>query len=397
MEELSARARGLVPSATIAMNRRARELAAAGRDVIDLSVGEPDFPTPPFVREAAKAAIDAGYSRYTPVAGYPELRDAVRRKLARENGLDYADPEVMVSCGAKHSIANVLLALVDPGDEVLIPAPYWVSYAELARLAGGIPVILPTRAAEGWKLDPATLKAALGPKSRVLVLCSPSNPTGAVYGAQELAALAAELEGADRLWVLSDEIYEHISMSGSHASPASIPSLRDRCALVNGVSKSYAMTGWRIGYLAAPETLVRACTDIQGQMTTNASSIAQRAAMAALDGGAAAVAEMAAAFRHRRGLALAAAAALPGSSIVPPEGAFYLFPDLSSHFGKSLGARKVLGSAGLCSLFLEEAGVATVPGAAFGEDACVRISFASSEEKVAEGIRRMAEVLSGLR
>jgi aspartate aminotransferase len=378
------------------MNQRARSLRESGVDVVDLTVGEPDFPTPELVREAAKRAIDAGFTRYTPVAGYTELREAVSRKLLRENGLSYPADRVIVSNGAKHCIANALLALVDPGDEVIVPAPYWVSYVELVKLAGGRPVVLATRAAEAYKLDPGRLEAAMGPRTKALILCSPSNPAGLVYSRGELAAFAAVLERHPRVWVLSDEVYEHINYGAGHASIASFPAVADRVALVNGVSKAYAMTGWRIGYLAGAAPLIKACTDLQGQMTTNASSIAQRAALAALDSGTAEVEPMRAAFLLRRDLVAGALAAMPGLSFVLPQGAFYFFPDISSFYGKSLGERKVASSEDMAGLLLEEGRVATVPGSAFGDDACLRLSFASSEERLAEGLRRIGGTLARL-
>jgi aspartate aminotransferase len=397
VEQLSARVRSLSPSRTIAMNQRARGLRESGVDVIDLTVGEPDFPTPERVREAAKRAIDEGNNFYTPVAGYNDLREAVSRKLERENGLRYPSSRVMVSGGAKHCIANALLALVDPGDEVVIPAPHWVSYSELVKLAGGLPVSLPTKASEGYKLDPEALEAAMSPRTKALILCSPSNPTGAVYSRAELEGLAAVLDRRPRAWVLSDEVYEHIDYTGrAHASPAAIPAIADRTVLVNGVSKSYAMTGWRIGYLAGPEALVKACVDLQGQMTTNASSIAQRAAFAALESGTALIGGMLAAFRRRRDMVVKAALSLPGLSLIEPEGAFYIFPDVSAHFGKAWGGKAIGGSDDFAEFLLEEARVAVVPGSAFGDDASIRVSFASADERLAEAFERMGSALAKL-
>ncbi|MGA2546783.1 MAG: pyridoxal phosphate-dependent aminotransferase [Rectinemataceae bacterium] len=402
VEQLSARVRNLSPSRTIAMNQRARKLREAGVDVIDLSVGEPDFPTPEAVREAAKRAIDEGNNFYTPVAGYNDLREAVSRKLKRENGLDYPASRAMVSNGAKHCIANALLALVDPGDEVLIPAPHWVSYGELVKLAGGIPISLPTLASEGYKLQAADLEAAMGPRTKALILCTPSNPTGAVYSGSEIAGLAAVLERRPRAWVVSDEVYEHIDYVGAHASPASIPSLAERTVLINGVSKAYAMTGWRIGYLAGPDALVKACIDLQGQMTTNASSIAQRAAFAALESGTTLIGGMLEAFRRRRELVVAGVRKLPGLDLVVPEGAFYVFPDVSSYFGrKPEGSRMadgkaVQGSDDFAEFLLDEARVAVVPGSAFGDDRCVRISFASADERLVAALERLGEALQKL-
>jgi aspartate aminotransferase len=398
MEQLSSRVRDLSPSRTIAMNQRARKLREAGIDVIDLTVGEPDFPTPGAVREAAKRAIDEGNNFYTPVAGYADLREAVSRKLLRENGLEYPPSRVMVSNGAKHCIANALLALVDPGDEVLIPAPHWVSYRELVKLAGGVPVSLPTLPSEGYKLSPAALDAALGPRTKAIILCTPSNPTGAVYSRPELEGLASVLERYPGTWVISDEVYEHIDYTGApHASPASIPSLAGRTVLINGVSKAYAMTGWRIGYLAGPEGLVKACIDLQGQMTTNASSIAQRAAFAALESGTSLIGGMQEAFRRRRDLVVGLTRRLPGLELTEPDGAFYVFPDLSSYFGSRAGERAIASSDDLAEFLLETARVALVPGSAFGEDRCLRLSFASADERLKAALERMGEALARLR
>jgi aspartate aminotransferase len=397
VERLSARARNLSPSRTIAMNQRARALKEGGADVIDLTVGEPDFPTPEPVREAAKRAIDEGHNFYTPVAGYNDLREAVSRKLSRENGLDYPASRVMVSAGAKQCVANALLALAGPGDEVVIPAPHWVSYAELVKIADGVPVSPPTRASEGYKLSAGALEAAIGPRTKALVLCSPSNPTGAVYSRAELESLAAVLERNPRVWVVSDEVYEHIDYTGrEHASPASIPSIAERTVLVNGVSKSYAMTGWRIGYLAGPADLVKACVDLQGQMTTNASSIAQRAALAALESGTSLIGGMLDAFRRRRDLVVGLARKLSGFDALEPEGAFYLFPDVSAHFGKKWRGKPIAGSDDFAEFLLEEALVAVVPGSAFGDDRSIRISFASSDEKLVAAFGRMGEALAEL-
>jgi aspartate aminotransferase len=398
MEQLSARVRGLSPSGTIAMNQRARALRESGVDVIDLTVGEPDFPTPQAVREAAKAAIDEGHNRYTPVAGYNDLREAVSRKLARENGLSYPAARVMASAGAKQCVSNALLALVDPGDEVIVPSPHWVSYTELVKLADGRPVSLPTLASEGYKLRPEALESAIGERTKALILCSPCNPTGAVYSRAELEALALVLERHPRVWVISDEVYEHIDYTGlPHASPASIAGIAERTVLVNGVSKAYAMTGWRIGYLAGAAPLVKACIDLQGQMTTNASSIAQRAALAALESGTALIGGMQAAFRRRRELVMGLARALPGVETLEPQGAFYIFPDMSAYFGKSAGRSAVRGSSELAEYLLEDARVATVPGSAFGDDRCLRISFASADERLQAALGRIGESLARLR
>jgi len=390
--ELSARVRALAPSRTIAMNRLAQDLIAQGQDIVDLTVGEPDFDTPEPIREAAKAAIDSGYTRYTAVSGYEELRAAVSRKLRRENGLDYSPESVLVSSGAKHSLTNAIFALVDPGDEVLVPVPYWVSYAEEVRLAGGRVVALPTARERGYKLEPERLEAAITPLTKALVLCSPCNPSGAVYSASELLALAEVLERHPRVWVVSDEVYEHIEYGAGHASPASIPSLAGRCALVNGVSKAYAMTGWRIGYLAGPLELVKACAKLQGQMTSNASSIAQRAAIAALDSDPAIVASMVAEFRRRRDLSVEALSRIGGLSLLSPEGAFYLFPQVSA-LPVWKAAPEGERSDAVSKYLLEKARVATVPGSAFGDDSSIRLSFASSEGRLREAYARIASLL----
>lgn len=409
MSELSARVGAIEPSRTIAMNQRARELRESGVDVVDLSVGEPDFPTPLPVREAAKRAVDEGHSRYTPVAGYRELREAVSRKLCRENGLDYEASCVMASCGAKHCLANAILALVDPGDEVIIPSPRWVSYAELVRLAGGVPIPVETKSEEGYKLSPAALEAAAGPRTKLLILCTPSNPTGAVYSAFELTALAEAMARYPRIWMLSDEVYEHIDYTGRpHASPASIAAIRERTVIVNGVSKAYAMTGWRIGYLAGPENLVKACIDLQGQMTTNATAVAQRAAIAALDSGTALIGGMIEAFLARRELVVSGLGAIEGVRVLPPEGAFYVFPDMSRFYGMAAKAgaargggigsgKPIRGSDDLADYLLEAARVAVVPGSAFGDDRCIRVSFATGEDRLREGIERIGAALEGLR
>ena len=397
MQQLSARILALSPSSTIAMNQRARALREAGVDVIDLTVGEPDFPTPLPVREAAKRAIDEGNNFYTPVAGYNDLREAVSRKLGRENSLDYPASRVMVSNGAKHCVANALLALVDPGDEVVVPAPHWVSYTELVKLAGGRPVSVPTLASEGYKLSPAALDAAMGPRTKALILCSPSNPTGAVYSAAELAALGAVLERHPRAWVISDEVYEHIDYTGMpHASPAAVPGLEDRTVLVNGVSKAYAMTGWRIGYLAGPRELVAACIDLQSQMTTNASSIAQRAAFAAIESGTSLIGGMLSSFRRRRSLVVSGVSALPGFALREPEGAFYVFPDVSAHFGRKWAGREIASSDDFSDFLLDRARVAVVPGSAFGDDRCIRISFACADDKLEAAIARIGSTLHTL-
>jgi len=396
MSALSSRAAGIEPSRTIAMNQRARELKAAGRDIVDLTVGEPDFHPPAHVREAAACAIAEGADRYTPVAGETALREAVSRKLLRDAGLSYPASRVLVSCGAKSALSNALLAMAGPGDEVLIPTPAWLSYAEMAKLAGAVPVLEPTLAADGYKLRPERLAAAVTPRTRVLILCSPCNPTGAVYSRPELEALAAVLERFPDVWILSDEVYESIRYVPDVPSPASIPALRDRTAVVGGLSKSHAMTGWRLGFLAGPATLVDACVAIQGQTTTCASSITQRAAIAALDGDQAPVAEMAAAFRRRRDRAYSRLAAAPGIRLRAPDGAFYLFPDVSALYGCEWSGGRIASSDDFCLYLLEEAGVALVPGSAFGDDACVRMSFAASDGAIDMALDRVEAAVRSL-
>jgi aspartate aminotransferase len=377
------------------MNELARRLKAEGKDIIDLTVGEPDFPTPPHIVAAAKRALDEGYTRYTSIPGLPELREAICGKLSRENGLEYKPESVVVSCGAKQSIANALLALVDPGDEVIIPSPCWVSYTEMAKLAGGSPVLVPTRAASGYKLSPGALEAAITPRTKALVLCSPCNPTGAVYSRGELEGLVDVLERHEGIWLVSDEVYERIDYSGKRASPAAFPPIAERCAVVNGVSKSYAMTGFRIGYLAAPAGLAAAVAKLQGQTTTSANSIAQRAALAALESDQSCVAEMVAAYARRRRLVLDRITRIPGLAAFEPEGAFYLFPEVSAlPAWKDAESRAPgSGSAAVSSWLLERASVATVPGSAFGDNGAVRISFAAAEGRLSAAFDRIEAVL----
>lgn len=400
MTQLSSRAAGIEPSRTIAMNQRARELKAAGRDIVDLTVGEPDFHPPAHVRDAAVRAIAEGADRYTPVAGEPALREAIARKLLRDAGLSYRPADIMASSGAKSALSDAILALAGPGDEVLIPTPAWLSYAEMVKLAGATPVFIPASASEGYKLSPARLASALGPalgrRVRLLILCTPSNPTGAVYSAAELAELARVLETRPDVWILSDEIYERIRYVPEVPSPASITSLFGRTVVVGGLSKSHAMTGWRLGYLAGPSEAVAACVAIQGQTTTCASSIAQRAAIAALDGDQEPVARMAAAFRARRDRACARLASIPGLRVSAPDGAFYLFPDVSSHFGKRAGGKDIRSSDDFCLYLLDSAGVALVPGSAFGDDSCVRLSFAASDAALDSALDRIEAAVRAL-
>ena len=394
--QLAQRIGSITPSKTIAMNELARSLKAAGKDVIDLTVGEPDFPTPLPILAAAKRALDEGYTRYTSVPGLPELRASICRKLERENGLHYTPDSIVVSCGAKQALMNAIFALVDSGDEVLIPTPAWVSYAELVKLAGGRPVFIPTSAAAGYKLGPEALAAAITPRTKLLILCSPSNPTGAVYSRDELEPLVEVLSGHPDIWILSDEVYERIDFSGKRASPASFPAIAGRCAVVNGVSKSYAMTGFRLGYLASPPELAKAAATIQGQTTTSAAGVSQRAALVALDSDPALVEAMVAAYARRRKLMLDRLSAMPGLSVYPPEGAFYVFPDVSG-LAAWKGAPRGEGSAAVASFLLEKALVATVPGSAFCDDRSIRLSFAADDSRLAAALERIEQAIAGSR
>lgn len=399
MPGLAERTRILEPSRTIAMNQRARDLAASGLDIADLTVGEPDFHPPENVRAAAARAIAEGADRYTPVAGHPELREAVSRKLLRENGLSYPASQVMVSCGAKSCLANAVLALVGPGDEAVIPVPAWSTYAEIVKLAGGVPVLVPTTAAEGYKLRPAALAAALSSRTRLLILCTPSNPTGAVFTRPELEALAAILERFPETWILSDEVYERIRYVPEVPSPASLPALADRCVVVNGLSKSHAMTGWRIGFLAGPRPLVDACIALQGQTTTCASSISQKASLAALETDPTVIDAFVAAFARRRERATAILRSIPGVRLVNPDGAFYLYPDLSSFLGAPWRGQTIASTDDLALFLLEEARAAFVPGSAFDPSArgTVRISFAAADERIDAALMRTKAALEDLR
>lgn len=394
MELLSERLRRLKPSATVAINQKTKDLQAQGIDIINLSVGEPDFNTPDHVKEAAKKAIDENYSFYTPVPGYLELRQAIVRKLKRENNLDYKPDEIVVSNGAKHAIANTIMSLVDKGDEVIIPAPFWVSYADLVTLAEGTNVIVKTRLEENFKMSAEMLENAITPRTKALILCSPSNPTGSVYSYQEMSALANVLRRHPQVFVIADEIYEHINFVGQHVSMAQFEDLKERVITINGVSKAYAMTGWRIGYLAAAPWIVKACINLQGQFTTGASSIAQRASIAALDGDPRVVENMRKAFERRKQLIVALAHEIPGIRLAIPDGAFYLFPDVSAFYGKQYNGFVIKNSDDMSLFLLDQGHIATVPGSAFGEDSCIRISYATSDEKILEAMRRMKEALA---
>ncbi len=396
MNELSNRLNRLSPSATLAMSQKSGELRAQGVDIINMSVGEPDFNTPDHIKAAAERAIQENYSRYSPVAGYASLREAIAAKLQRENGLTYSPAAICVSNGAKQSVCNTLMALVNPGDEVIIPAPYWVSYPEMVKLAGGTPVIVAAPIEQDFKMTAEQLEAAITPATRALILCSPSNPTGSVYSKEELRALAEVLERHERVLVLSDEIYEHINYIGRHESIAQFESVRDRVVVINGVSKAYAMTGWRIGYIAGPEWIVKGCNKLQGQYTSGPCSVSQKAAEAAYNGPQDCVEEMRRAFERRRDLIVRLARAIPGLEVNHPQGAFYLFPRCSSYFGKADGERVIKDSMDLAMYLLEVGHVATVGGAAFGDPDCIRMSYATSDENIEEALRRMGEALARL-
>ena len=397
MNQLSERLNRLSPSATLAMSQKSGELKAQGIDIINLSVGEPDFNTPDHIKEAAKKAIDDNYSRYSPVTGYPALRQAIVDKLKRENGLDYTPAQIVCSNGAKQSVCNTVMALVNAGDEVIIPAPYWVSYPQMVLLAEGTPVIVEAGIEQDFKITPAQLEAAITPRTRLLILCSPSNPTGAVYSADELEALAEVLRRHERVVVVSDEIYEHINYIGQHASIAACPGMKERTVVVNGVSKAYAMTGWRIGFTASPEWIAKACSKLQGQYTSGPCSVSQMAATAAFAGDQTCVEEMRQAFERRKNLIVRLAKEVPGFEVNEPHGAFYLFPKCSYYFGKADGDRVIKNSTDFAMFLLEVAHVATVGGDAFGSPDCFRMSYATSDENIVEALRRIREAVARLK
>lgn len=397
MNQLSDRLNRLAPSATLAMSQKSAELKAQGVDVINLSVGEPDFNTPDHIKEAAKRAVDENYSRYSPVPGYPALKKAIVDKLKNENGLDYEPSQIICSNGAKQSVCNAVLALVNPGDEVIIPAPYWVSYPQMVLLAEGTPVTVEATIEQDFKITPEQLEAAITPKTRALILCSPSNPTGSVYSAEELEALAAVLRRHENVIVLSDEIYEHINYIGSHASIAACEGMKERTVVINGVSKAYAMTGWRIGFIAAPEWIAKGCNKLQGQYTSGPCSVSQMAATAAFAGDQTCVETMRQAFERRKNLIVRLAKEIPGLEVNDPHGAFYLFPKCSSFFGKRDGDRVINNSTDFALYLLEVAHVATVGGDAFGSPACFRMSYATSDENITEAMRRIKEACARLK
>ncbi len=396
MAQLSSRLNRLAASATLAMSQKSSEMKAQGIDVINMSVGEPDFNTPDHIKAAAQKAIDNNYSKYSPVAGYPDLRKAIVAKLKNENGLDYTAAEISVSNGAKQCVCNAVLALVDDGDEVIIPAPYWVSYPQMVKLAGGTPVIVPAGFEQDFKMTAQQLEEAITPKTRMLILCSPSNPTGSVYTAEELAALAEVILKHDDLFVLADEIYEHINYTGKHASIASVPGMKERSIIINGVSKAYAMTGWRIGFAAAPEWIIKGLNKLQGQYTSGPCSVSQKAAEEAYVASQQCVEDMRIAFERRRNLIVELAKDIPGLEVNVPQGAFYLFPKCSSFFGKTDGKRVINNSSDLAMYLLEEGHVATVGGDAFGDPECFRMSYATSDDNIREAMKRIKTCLSKL-
>ena len=397
MKKLSDRLNRLAPSATLVMSQKSAEMKAQGIDVINLSVGEPDFNTPDHIKAEAHRAIDENYSRYSPVPGYADLREAIAAKLKNENGLDYTPQEILVSNGAKQGVCNTVMALVDEGEEVIIPAPYWVSYPQMAKLAGGVPVIVNAGFEQDFKITARQLEAAITPKTRLLILCSPSNPTGSVYSKEELKALADVILSHEDLYVLADEIYEHINYVGHHESIAQFPGMKERAIIVNGVSKAYAMTGWRIGYIAAPEWIVKGCNKLQGQYTSGPCSLSQRAALAAYTLDQQCVEVMRQAFERRRDLIVKLAKEIPGLEVNVPQGAFYLFPKCSSFYGKhSDKGTTISNSTDLALYLLDEAHVATVGGDAFGDPECFRMSYATSDENIIEAMRRIKEALEKL-
>lgn len=397
MNELSRRLGRLSPSATLVMSQKSAELKARGVDVINLSVGEPDFNTPDHIKAAAVKAVEDNWSRYSPVAGYPALREAICAKLKRENGLDFTPAQISVSNGAKQSVCNVVMALVNPGDEVIIPAPYWVSYPEMVKLAGGEPVIVPAGIEQDFKITPEQLEAAITPRTRALILCSPSNPTGSVYSKEELAGLARVLEAHEDVFVIADEIYEHINYVGRHESIAQFDAIRPRVVIINGVSKAYAMTGWRIGFIAAPEWIVKGCNKLQGQYTSGPCSVSQIAAANAFSGDQQCVEDMRLAFERRKNLIVKLCRETPGFETNEPEGAFYVFPKVSSYFGKSYNGEVIKDNMDLAMFLLNVGHVATVGGGAFGDPDCLRMSYATSDENIVEAMRRINEALALLK
>jgi len=400
MNYLSDRINLLSESETLAMTRRSRELRTQGFDVINLSIGEPDFDTPDHVKEAAKEAIDQNYSHYTPVPGYPELRQAIVNKLKRDNQLDYTIEQIVVSTGAKQSLANAIMCMVNPGEEVLIPAPYWVSYKEMIKLAGGKGVFIDSSVKTDFKVSPAQIEAAITPKTKVFMFSSPCNPSGTVYNYDELKAFAEVFARHPQVFIVSDEIYENINFTGKHFSIASFPEIFDRVIVINGLSKGFAMTGWRLGYMASNKEIAQACDKLQGQITSATCSITQRAAIVAMNTDPAKsndIKLMVEAFKYRRDLSISLLREIPGINLNLPEGAFYLFPEVTSYYGKKIGDRIILSGSDLCDYLLDTAYVAMVPGAAFGSPDCIRFSYATSEDNLREAIKRISDALAKLK
>ena len=397
MAQLSDRLNRLAPSATLAMSQKSSEMKAQGIDVINMSVGEPDFNTPDHIKEAGKKAIDDNYSKYSPVPGYPSLRDAIVSKLKNENELDYTSKEIIVGTGGKQGVCNTILALVNNGEEVIIPAPYWVSYPQMVKLAGGVPVVVRAGFEQDFKMTPEQLEAAITPKTKMVILCSPSNPTGSVYSQEELDGLAKVILSHEDVFVLSDEIYEHINYIGKNGSIAAYPGMKERTIICNGVSKAYAMTGWRLGWVAAPEWIVKGINKLQGQYTSGTSDVSQLAALAAYQSSQECVKEMKEAFERRRDLIVSLAKDIPGLEVNVPQGAFYLFPKCSSFFGKSNGEYKINNSTDFALYLLEVGRVATVAGDAFGDPDCFRMSYATSDDNIREALRRIKEVTALLK
>ena len=396
MDLLSARLSSLSPSETFAMAQKSNELKAQGIDVINMSVGEPDFTTPDHIKQAAKKAIDDNFSFYSPVAGFPDLKKSICDKLQKENGLEYTPAQIVVSGGAKQSLCNVILSIIDKEEEVIIPAPYWVSYPEMVKLAEGKSVFVYAGINQDFKITPQQLEEAITPKTKALILCSPSNPTGSVYTKEELQALVAVLEKHPKIYVIADEIYEHINYIGQHESIAQFATLRDRVIVVNGVSKGYAMTGWRIGWIAAPQWISAACSMLQGQYTSGPSSISQRAALAAYTGDQSCVSEMRVAFERRRNLIVKLLGEIPGLNVNNPMGAFYIFPECKSYLGKFYNGKTVNSATDVAMYLLEEAHVACVGGDAFGAPGCIRLSYATSDENIEKAVARIKVALAKL-
>ena len=397
MGKLSSRLNRLAPSATLVMSQKSSEMKAQGIDVINLSVGEPDFNTPDHIKTAAKQAVDDNWSRYSPVPGYADLREAVVAKLKKENGLDYKASEILVSNGAKQAVCNAIMALVDDGEEVIVPTPYWVSYPQMVLLAGGTPVHIPAGFDQNFKITPEQLEAAITPKTRMLILCSPSNPTGSVYSKAELEGLANVIKKHPDMYLLADEIYEHINYVGKHESIAQFPGMKEQSIIINGVSKAYAMTGWRIGYMAAPEWIVKGCNKLQGQYTSGPCSVSQKAAMVAYNASQECVEDMRKAFERRRDLIVSLVKEIPGLEVNVPDGAFYVFPKCKSYLGKTDGERVIKDTNDFAMYLLEVGHVATVGGDAFGDPECFRMSYATSDDNIREAMRRIKECCAKLK